>query len=75
MAREDPNMPVGAAAMLRMVPNVPLALPLVCRMSTFQKDCFRGVRAALRREGFELAGAVPFGHGGNNWDERSRSRG
>ena len=49
MAREDPNMPVGAAAMLRMVPNVPLALPLVCRMSALDtkthRPCVRLVRA------------------------------
>jgi len=52
-----------------------LRLASLRRMSSFQKDCFRRARAAQRRERRARAGGVPLGPGGNNWDERSRSRG
>jgi hypothetical protein len=38
-------------------------------MSSYQKDCFRGVRAALLCRCPACAGAAPFGHGGNNPSE------
>ena len=50
-------MPVGAAATLRMVPNVPLPLPLVCRMSALEPATTCGAVSVKRCAGTNRSAA------------------